>query len=109
MQKTEEFISHGISLIENHDDFRTYRVNCNCHDNEHDITIFVSKDFRIKNQIELEFQVTSDSWKSWSKFLKALWLLLTRGKINMYSSIILDDKTTENLIRVLEKEMNKNG
>lgn len=100
----EKIISHGISIIEDSRDFRTYRINCNCHDNEHDLTLFVSKDLVLKNQIEIEFQVISDSWRSWKHYLKTLWILLTKGKVNLYHNIVLDKETIDNLIFVLNKE-----
>lgn len=102
-------ISHGISIIEDTEDFRTYRINCNCHDNEHDLTLFVHKDGLIKNQIELEFQVTTDSWRSWKHYVKCLFSLLTKGKVSFYHSVFLDKQTCDNLIFVLNREFDNDS
>ena len=101
--KTEPL--QGIMKTSEYDDAVSFRVACDCHDNNHDVDVWieVEKDDEV-HEITVTFYRELDTpwWeKGFNRFQEA-WNILVHGRSRFSGSIIMNPDTADTVCRAIQ-------
>lgn len=96
----------GILQDSNWEDFKTYRVSCECTDSDHDhrITVEYDRECDLVN-VTIDATVTTPFW-SMDRW-KQIWQIFTQGYVSCQSAIIMNRQQALNYAKALEDSVNK--
>jgi hypothetical protein len=102
--------SEGIALISEAKQYKMYRINCDCGDNEHDVFIDVESEDRFVN-VTHYVNVTSPYWETRTKFywlnriihcFKITWEVWRHGQVKYNATILLNEQTALNFSETIK-------
>jgi len=91
--------AEGILKRNNWGDAITYQVTCECHDADHDHTVWVESD---DHRVTVTTYTTQKSqWWSLNRW-QTIWILLTKGYVKYEANIILTEQQALNYAETLK-------
>ena len=94
----------GVSLLTDfRDGTKAYRINCDCHECTHDVTVWIEVDRLFKDCRDISVTFYADSRSSWlsKDRWKNLWRLLTKGYVETHNELILSEEVARNMTQVI--------
>jgi hypothetical protein len=92
--------AEGVLKRNNYGDAITYQVTCECHDANHDHTVWVEAD---DHRVTVTTYTTQKSqWWSLNRW-QTIWILLTKGYVKYEANIIMTEQQTLNYAETLKK------
>lgn len=96
--------AEGISVLTDSDDYRTYRVDCECTSADHGFVTWVELDADEDTAgITFYVQTSVRTWnKPWRQKLKVVWDIITKGYYVTESDVLMRPQVLHNFIQVLK-------
>jgi hypothetical protein len=91
-------------------DADAYRVACECHDSDHDVTVWIESESDPEVQeITLTFYKELDTpwWESGFNRFREAWRILVHGRSRFSGTIILKQDVAQNLIRTIQRSIDR--
>jgi hypothetical protein len=91
-------------------DGECYRVACECHDSDHDLTVWIESESDPEvREITLTFYKELDTpwWGSGFNRFREAWRILRHGRSRFSGTIILKQDVAQNLIRTIQNSIDR--
>jgi len=91
-------------------DADAYRVACECHDSDHDLTVWIESESDPEvREVTLTFykELETPWWESGFNRFREAWRILVYGRSRFSGTIILKQDVAQNLINTIQNSINR--
>ena len=102
--------SRGIMTTGVYDGARTFRVACDCHDNTHDVDVWIEVETeKDMPEVTVTFYRELDTpfWESGFNRFREAWRILVHGRSRFSGALIMQAETAETLCDAIQSSIKK--
>jgi hypothetical protein len=102
--------AQGIMTTGVYDDARSFRVACDCHDNEHDVDVWIEVETEKEvPEITVTFYRELDTpwWEQGFNRFREAWNILVHGRSRFSGALIMQAEAADNLCNAIQTSIQR--
>ncbi len=104
---TIETPASGILKCHDTKNSTCYHIECDCHDSEHAVKMWIEVDSELGSNVAVNFYVNAwiPFWENGFNRIKIAWLVLTKGFYHQEHTLLLTKQSALNLAAVINEKV----